>query len=160
MTKELYEAQVFGSVSAFNTPAADVYAMGVVLFQILHNTTHIFPHATRIPADPSKLHTNFVQSWQPPAGASDSVKDLLRRMLEVDSKKRITLREVLEHDWFRMADSVLQQTQIQASVQSEAVQHDISPADVSYSKFNFDKRSYLPYFYPSINIAASALQGG
>lgn len=36
------------------------------------------------------------QHW---SGISEDVKDLIRRMLTVDPKQRITAKEILEHSW-------------------------------------------------------------
>lgn len=34
---------------------------------------------------------------------SDSAKDLIRQMLSVDPKQRITIQEVLNHKWLRVS---------------------------------------------------------
>ena len=72
---------------AYIGQAADVWALGVILFALL---TSMFPFASEFEADLSrkiiKAKYNFPSNLQP----SQAVKSLLEKILEPDASKRIT----------------------------------------------------------------------
>lgn len=85
----------------YNGYQADVFSTGVVLFALLFG---VFPF--------ENLRVNGVSSMDPNKGlrklqvrfpsdvkVSQSAKDLLVKMLEDDPEKRITLKEIMKHEW-------------------------------------------------------------
>lgn len=77
---------------------ADIWSLGVLLFCLL---TGIMPFKG---ATLEKLNEQIVKGeFQFPKEVelSDEVKDLIRRMLVVDPENRMTIEEVLEHEWVK-----------------------------------------------------------
>jgi len=87
----------------FDTQKADVYSLGVVLFILL---TGLFPFELkkrcRILQSGGKPKVDWTKDYYPPL--SESVKDLLTKMLECEPDKRISLEGVLQHRWTRKTD--------------------------------------------------------
>ncbi|VEN44330.1 unnamed protein product, partial [Callosobruchus maculatus] len=85
---------------------ADIWAAGVLLHVLLSGTPpfhgsgrRLFEAITR-----GKLHLDTALQWQL---VSDSAKDLVQQMLNLDPKQRITIQEVLNHRWLRDRDKGL-----------------------------------------------------
>jgi len=74
------------------TKAVDVWALGVVTFVLLCG---VFPfHSSKQqPVDYTLRYPDWV------SGLSDSAKDLLQGLLQVDPNKRLTVRAALQHPW-------------------------------------------------------------
>jgi len=87
----------------FNTQKADVYSLGVVLFILL---TGLFPFELKkrckILQLGGKPKVDWTKGYYPPL--SDSLKDLINKMLDTDPDKRISLQDVLEHPWMKKHD--------------------------------------------------------
>lgn len=108
-----YSAPELLAHSPFEGPEADVWSMGVVLYAMLTNRLPWVERTAaamreRIIYPPSFHDTGVSEAAQSklslaPHGheaiASHISSDLIRRMLDVDRRTRITMDEVLRHEW-------------------------------------------------------------
>lgn len=74
----------------------DVYACGVVLYALLARRLPYGEHSTR-----DLLKVMQTSTFELPRGISSGVEDLVRRMMEQDPRRRITMREVWCHPQFQ-----------------------------------------------------------
>lgn len=73
----------------------DVWSAGVVLFAMIYGTVPF--KASTMP----DLHKLIIKGkYKLRESASESVRDLLRKMLEVNPKRRLTIPQILCHKWF------------------------------------------------------------
>ncbi|KAK4491725.1 hypothetical protein RD792_002497 [Penstemon davidsonii] len=78
----------------------DIWSAGVMLYILLSGVPPFWAATERGIFD-AILRGNVEFESEPWPSISDSAKDLVRRMLTQDPKKRITAAEVLEHPWIR-----------------------------------------------------------
>jgi len=83
----------------YDAAACDVWSSGVFLFIILTGS-YPFQDSTR-PNNVKATLQNIVKGNVAPmrVEVSDAVRDLIARMLEPDPRKRITLKEIMNHPW-------------------------------------------------------------
>ena len=90
-------------------PQVDIWALGVVLFQLLcgkypfmgRNNKELFGQIER---SPEHLRKQFASSeWD---AVSDVAKDLVRKLLNPDPKKRLNADEALAHEWIALRGNV------------------------------------------------------
>jgi len=87
-------------------PPADMWAMGVILYILLCG---YYPFYSTKMNDTQEVLTKVctaqysfpAKEWDP---VSAEAKDLIRRLLVVDIKKRLTAKQALEHDWFKLIE--------------------------------------------------------
>ncbi|KAK8824671.1 hypothetical protein WA577_007067, partial [Blastocystis sp. JDR] len=78
----------------YNTYAADVWALGVTLFAMVAGRLPLFN------PDPIDFMDDLLEKdIEIPTDLSPALQDLLRRFLEKDPTKRISLDEILAHEW-------------------------------------------------------------
>ncbi|GAA0156134.1 non-receptor serine/threonine protein kinase [Lithospermum erythrorhizon] len=82
-------------------PEADVWSAGVIIYMILSGSPPFYGE-TQEEIFKEILHGNVDFSSDPWPKISDSAKDLVRKMLVRDPKKRITAHEILCHPWVRI----------------------------------------------------------
>lgn len=84
----------------YNPFLADVWATGVVLFAMLNNR---FPYHYQDLKTMLKEQYAHAYKWRP--GVEEQIskecKDLLWKMLEADTKKRVVMSEVMDHPWLK-----------------------------------------------------------
>jgi len=89
------------------SPSVDVWALGCLVFILLYGTFPFFndedPEGNRLVDITEKIKSGHFTF--PPDGdefqVSDLAKDLIRKALEVDASKRITVYQFLGHSWIK-----------------------------------------------------------
>nr|CCA21327.1 Protein kinase domain containing protein putative [Albugo laibachii Nc14] len=89
------------------TPAADVFSLGIVLYQILvgthpYKSTQCHADGTLSVSASQHLDWEYASTSMQQRGISSSVQNLLSRMLLADSIKRITVSELRRHPWLSL----------------------------------------------------------
>nr|CAB3464636.1 unnamed protein product [Digitaria exilis] len=92
-----YAAPEVISGKLYAGPEVDVWSCGVILYALLCGT---------LPFDDENIPNLFKKIkggiYTLPSHLSPSARDLIPRMLVVDPMKRITIREIREHVWFKI----------------------------------------------------------
>ncbi|KAJ2455756.1 hypothetical protein EV183_000603 [Coemansia sp. RSA 2336] len=82
---------------SYTGPEADIWSMGVILYFVLAGST---------PFKGEMLHDVYKSiakgEYDEIDNASEQVRDLLSRIFVVDRAKRITMQEIIEHEWTNM----------------------------------------------------------
>ncbi|XP_034231687.1 testis-specific serine/threonine-protein kinase 3-like [Thrips palmi] len=84
----------------YNPKLADVWSLGVILYAML-NATMPFNDANRRKLLSDQMAGNWQFSSRVEYSVSAIAKTLVARILEPSVANRITLKEILEHDWMR-----------------------------------------------------------
>lgn len=85
-----------------STPAADIFSIGIVLFQMLTGRqpfTRSSKHHTLSMQDATVLHWKSAEKILSSHGVSPAVMQLIERMVQPDPRSRITVEEVFCHPW-------------------------------------------------------------
>ncbi|XP_024198003.2 calcium-dependent protein kinase 1-like, partial [Rosa chinensis] len=82
-------------------PEADVWSAGVILYILLSGVPPFWAETEQGIFD-QVLHGELDFSSDPWPSISDGAKDLVRRMLVRDPRKRLTAHEVLCHPWVQV----------------------------------------------------------
>ena len=77
----------------------DIWSAGVVLYAMIYGTV---PFKASVMADLHKLIMKGKYTLK--TDASEEVRDLLRKMLELDPRRRLTIPQILCHKWFAKYD--------------------------------------------------------
>lgn len=82
---------------------ADVFTLGIVLFEMLHGNK-VFPNKwprskSICFADVYDYWMSFRRGFEYSEKISPECIDLMRGMLEMDLSKRLTMEQVMEHQW-------------------------------------------------------------
>eukprot|EP00164_Ancoracysta_twista_P000682 GFYU01000904.1.p1 GENE.GFYU01000904.1~~GFYU01000904.1.p1 ORF type:complete len:341 (-),score=124.09 GFYU01000904.1:360-1382(-) len=95
--------RAFGSTSGGYGPEVDMWSAGVILYIVLCGYPPF--HHDNTPMLFKKIRKGKFEFPSPEWDhVSDSAKDLLRSLMEVNVSKRITAEEALDHDWLRTED--------------------------------------------------------
>jgi serine/threonine protein kinase len=74
----------------------DFWSMGVLLFTLLFGTVPFKAQCME------ELHALIQKGeFEVPAGVSQDAQDLIKSLIVVNPKKRITIPEILSHPWFK-----------------------------------------------------------
>jgi serine/threonine protein kinase len=137
-----------------NTISADIYSAGVFVFAMVTGTIP-FQKATKsdsiyfkaISGDWDELWEFFINNKGCPRDVSEEFKDLAEKLLHYDPSKRLTLGEILQHEWCNGKVATSDEIHQYMSNRKEAVHEDRlkinskpSIAD-SEGKYDFDSDS-------------------
>ncbi|KAK6942508.1 EF-hand domain [Dillenia turbinata] len=86
-------------------PAADVWSVGVILYILLSGVPPFWAETEQAIFE-EVLHGDLDFSSDPWPSISESAKDLVRKMLVRDPRKRLTAHEVLCHPWIQDGGAV------------------------------------------------------
>jgi len=81
-------------------PSADIWSLGVVLYILLCGMPPFYG-ANDKEIFISVLRGNPNMTIEPWPSVSEEAKDLIRRMLDIDPKSRITVSDILKHPWLK-----------------------------------------------------------
>ena len=82
----------------YNGPGADIWSMGVILFALVCGFLPFEDQNT------SSLYRKILAGeYKPAKWISSDVKDLIRRILEVDPRRRYTVEDIRKHPWYNLA---------------------------------------------------------
>lgn len=85
------------------TPNVDLWSAGVVLFAMLYGTVPFKAQTME------ELHQLILKGkYLLKEDISEEARDLLRGLLEIDPKKRLTYRRIYKHPWLKNMDSTVQ----------------------------------------------------
>lgn len=79
----------------------DIWALGILLFELVHGHPP-FGSEDRHMDYHEMLEEIKINGFVTKSGVSDNYCDLLNKMLEIDSSKRITIEDVLQHPFVKM----------------------------------------------------------
>ncbi|CAH1798334.1 unnamed protein product [Owenia fusiformis] len=113
---EIFSREPYGS-------SVDIWSIGVNLYVML---TGGMPFDTHNMTNLTQLHFQILKGCKIPDRISKDGQDLLRRLLCVDAKNRITMLELLGHPWVNKGlGSLLQHSDLKSSTTPSDVDYDI-----------------------------------
>jgi len=86
--------EVFQVKKIYNGYMADVWSTGVILFALLFGCFPFTSNDIRLLKMGIEVSINF-----PPSTVSAEAKNLIKKMLTVNPKKRISLKKISQHEW-------------------------------------------------------------
>jgi serine/threonine protein kinase len=94
------------------TKSVDAWALGVIIFVLLCGCLPFDDDCQLIPNSPDLRHKFTLRFPRWAKDLSPSAKDLLNRLLNIDSRSRYTAEQAMDHPWVRgetaSSDSLLQ----------------------------------------------------
>lgn len=99
-----YAAPEMVTATPYEGPPADLWSCGVILFAMLTGSLPF--QADQMPELFRKIKAG---EYQIPSQTPSKAADLIRRLLCVDARKRITAKECLQHPWLTAEDEELRQ---------------------------------------------------
>ena len=93
--------------------SADIWSLGVLLYTLLCGSVPFKAQEMQV------LHDQIVNGcFEVPQCLSPEARDLIRRMLVVNPKERISISEILKHAWIKLFDSILldQEYQVEGDI--------------------------------------------
>lgn len=82
------------------TKAGDIWSLGVILHILLTGYVPIGGNTFEQIKEEIRAYNGLVFDYEKWEGVSSDAKDLVRKMLNADHKRRITATEALKHPWF------------------------------------------------------------
>lgn len=114
--------------------SVDMWAIGCVLYTILCGFPPFYDESIQSLTDKvARGHFTFLSPWWDTM--SQSVKDLIRHLLCVDSKKRFTIHELLEHPWITERSPLRPSSREQSRIRQGPVgeEEDVLMDEANYS---------------------------
>ncbi|KAK3096879.1 hypothetical protein FSP39_004355 [Pinctada imbricata] len=86
---EIFSNQKYGA-------GVDIWSLGVCMYAMLIGSLPFVPEP---PTNIAQLHSLILKGCDIPEGLSEECRDLLRRMLSVEPRKRIKMEDIFRHPW-------------------------------------------------------------
>jgi [calcium/calmodulin-dependent protein kinase] kinase len=98
-TPAFHAPEALAGSGQFHGKAADVWAMGVTLYFLVYGALLPFSDSNISALQKLIQHQELKFPDEFNTSTSDQLRDLLRRMLDKDPSRRITVSEMKEHSW-------------------------------------------------------------
>ena len=118
-----YAAPEIIAGNAYVGPVADIWSLGVTLFSIVAG---FLPFEDSNPSNPNNLYKKIMAGdFRFPTFLSLEVKDLLRKILDTNPRRRYSLDQIRQHPWYQQISESLMPREVVSLEESIQIHADI-----------------------------------